>query len=242
MAQLMRLNMMDRSYSLEELPGAYKELAGRGLTSTIIHDEVDPLCHPLGPNNKLIFSPGIVTGTAAPTSARISVGAKSPLTGGIKEANSGTSFGQTLAHMGVRALIVEGKPEEEGWWLAHVTWNEKSGEPQVEFMPADEYTGQDLYEVFPHVFERFGDKVGIAGIGVAGEFGYGNSGVVFEDQEGRPARYAGRGGLGAVMGSKGLKFIVIDRKGAPGVELADKKLFNQGRKKLTDALMEHDIT
>ena len=92
MAKIMRFNMADRSWGLEDLPAAYKYLAGRGLTSTIVHDEVDPTCHPLGPNNKLVFSPGIVTGTAAPTSARISVGGKSPLTGGIKEANAGTSF------------------------------------------------------------------------------------------------------------------------------------------------------
>ncbi|MGD8904742.1 MAG: aldehyde ferredoxin oxidoreductase N-terminal domain-containing protein, partial [Anaerolineae bacterium] len=86
MPKILRVNMTDRSYTIEDLPEKYKLLAGRGLTSTIIHDEVDPLCHPLGPNNKLILSPGFVTGTSAPTSARISVGAKSPLTGGIKEA------------------------------------------------------------------------------------------------------------------------------------------------------------
>jgi aldehyde:ferredoxin oxidoreductase len=125
--------------------------------------------------------------------------------------------------------------------MAYVTWDEGQGAPAVEFMPADEYVGRDLYEVFPELYERFG-KVSIAGIGLAGEYLYGNSGVVFEDLEGRPSRYAGRGGLGAVMGSKGLKFIVLDRKGAPGVELADKEVFEQGRKKLTAALMEHDIT
>jgi len=110
------------------------------------------------------------------------------------------------------------------------------------FLPADEYVGRDLYEVFPELFERFGDKVSVAGIGTAGEFLYGNSGVVFEDLAKRPSRYAGRGGLGAVMGSKGLKFIILDRKGAPGVPLADKAVFDQGRKKLLDALMQHDIT
>jgi aldehyde:ferredoxin oxidoreductase len=242
MAKIMRFNMADRTYGLENLPAAYAELAGRGLTSTIVHDEVDPTCHPLGPNNKLVLSPGIVTGTAAPTSARISVGCKSPLTGGIKEANAGTSFGQGMARMGLRALVVEGQPAEKGWWLAHVTWDKGAEAPAVEFMPADEYAGRDLYDVFPELFDRFGKKVAVAGIGVAGEFLYGNSGLVFEDQEGRPARYAGRGGVGAVMGSKGLKFVVLDQKGAPGVELADKKQFNDGRKKLTDALMEHDIT
>jgi aldehyde:ferredoxin oxidoreductase len=238
----MRINMTDRTFALEALPEAYKYLGGRGLTSTIVHDEVDPTCHPLGPNNKLIFAPGMVTGTSAPTSARISVGAKSPLTSGIKEANAGSGFPPGLAAMGVKAIVVEGQPKERSkYWMAYVTWDEGQGAPAVEFMPADEYVGRDLYEVFPELYERFG-KVSIAGIGLAGEYLYGNSGVVFEDLEGRPSRYAGRGGLGAVMGSKGLKFIILDRKGAPGVELADKDVFEQGRKKLTAALMEHDIT
>jgi aldehyde:ferredoxin oxidoreductase len=243
MGRLLRLNMTDRSAILEDLPDKYKHLGGRGLTSTIVSDEVDPTCHPLGPNNKLVLAPGIVTGTAAPTSARISVGGKSPLTGGIKEANAGSGFAPSLANIGVRALVVEGQPEEKDkWWLAYLTWDKDADQLNVEFLPADEYAGRDLYEVFPELFERFGKKVSITGIGAAGEYLYGNSGLVFEDLEGRPSRYAGRGGLGAVMGSKGLKFIVLDSKGAPGVELADKKVFDQGRKALIDALMENDIT
>ncbi len=243
MGKVLRLNMTDRTAVLEDLPAKYKHLGGRGLTSTIVFDEVDPTCHPLGPNNKLVLAPGIVTGTAAPTSARISVGAKSPLTGGIKEANAGSGFPPSLANAGVRALVVEGQPKEKDkWWLAYLTWDKDADQLSVEFLPADEYAGRDLYEVFPELFERFGKKVSIAGIGVAGEYLYANSGLVFEDLEGRPARYAGRGGLGAVMGSKGLKFIILDSKGAPGVEMADKQVFDQGRKKLTDALMEHDIT
>jgi aldehyde:ferredoxin oxidoreductase len=182
-----------------------------------------------------------VTGTAAPTSSRISVGGKSPLTGGIKEANAGSGFPPALAALGIQGIVVEGQPTEEAWWMVHLSWDEDEGQLKVEFMPADEYAGRDLYDVFPEMFDRFG-KVNLAGIGVAGEFLYANSGIVFDDLEGRPARYAGRGGLGAVMGSKRLKFIVVDRKGAPGVELADKELFDQGRKKLTDALMEHAIT
>ena len=242
MARLLRLNMADRAFVCEDLPQQYQMLAGRGLTSALVHDEVPPTCNALGPYNKLILSPGIVTGTSAPTSGRISVGAKSPLTGGIKEANSGTSFGQGMGAMGLRALVVEGQPSEKGWWLAHLTWDEGKSEPSIVFLPADEYAGRDLYDVFPELFERFGKRVAVAGIGVAGEFLYGNSGVVFEDQEGRPSRFAGRGGLGAVMGSKGLKFIVLDRKNAPGIELADKSTFDKGRKNLTDALMTHDLT
>ncbi|HSR35254.1 MAG TPA: aldehyde ferredoxin oxidoreductase N-terminal domain-containing protein, partial [Anaerolineae bacterium] len=199
MAKLMRFNMTDLSVTLEDLPEAYKHLGGRGLTSTIVYDEVDPLCHPLGPNNKLVFGLGFVTGTPAPTSARLSVGAKSPLTGGIKEANAGSGWAPALADFGIRALVVEGQPEEKGkFWMAYVTWDNDKDTPNVEFFSADEYVGQDLHEVYPKLFERFGKKVSIAGIGVAGEYLYGNSGVVFEDMELRPARYAGRGGLGAV--------------------------------------------
>ncbi len=239
---IIRINMNDRSYKFEEVPKAYQHLGGRGLTSTMIYDEVPPTCHALGPNNKLVFAPGIVTGTNSATSARVSVGGKSPLTGTIKESNAGSAWAQTLAKMQVKALVVEGKPpEEDKYWMIHLSWDADAGQPKVEFLPADEYVGRELYEIYPEVFERFG-KVNVAGIGLAGEYLYGNSGIVFEDMKKRPSRYAGRGGLGAVMGSKGLKFIVLDGKGAPGVEIADKALFDQGRKKLLDALRTHAIT
>jgi aldehyde:ferredoxin oxidoreductase len=240
---ILRLNMTERAYRLEEVPATYKNLGGRGVTSTLIHKEVPPLCHPLGPNNKLVFAPGIVTGTSAPTSARISVGGKSPLTGGIKESNAGSSWPQYLASMQIKALVVEGQPKEKGkCWMAYLTWDVKAGKPKVEFFPADEYKGNDLYEVYPKLFGRFGKNVAVAGYGVAGEYGYANSGIVFNDLANRPSRYAGRGGLGAVMGSKGLKFIVVDSKGAPGVNMVDKALFEQGTKKLADALRTHDVT
>jgi aldehyde:ferredoxin oxidoreductase len=239
---ILRINMTDRSYTLEELPEAYKHLAGRGLTSTIVHDEVPATCHPLGPNNKLVFSPGYVTGTAAPTSARISVGAKSPLTGGIKESNAGSEWPQALAVMGIKALVVEGQPEEKGeYWMVHLSWDADAGQPKVEFLPADEYVGLTTQKAFNKLFDKFG-KVTAAGIGVSGEYQYSNSGICFEDMSRRATRYAGRGGLGAVMGSKGLKWIAINRKGAPGVEIADKALLDEGRKKMTDALRTHDLT
>ncbi|MCJ7493279.1 MAG: aldehyde ferredoxin oxidoreductase [Deltaproteobacteria bacterium] len=240
---ILRVNMNDRTYRLSEVPEAYKNLGGRGTTSTIVHDEVPPLCHPLGPNNKLVFAPGIVTGTAAPTSARVSAGAKSWLTGGIKESNAGSSWASYLANMQIKALIVEGQPMEKGkYWITHLTWDDKAGKPKAEFLPADPYTGKDLYEVFPKVYEQFGTRAAIAGCGVAGEYGYGNSGIAFNDLGKRPSRYSGRGGLGAVMASRGLKFIVLDSKGAPGVPIANQGLFDQGAKKLAEALREHAIT
>ena len=240
---ILRLNMNDRTYRLGDVPEAYKKLGGRGMSSSLVYDEVPPLCHPLGPNNKLVFAPGIVTGTTAPTSARLSVGAKSWLTGGIKESNAGSSWASSLANLGIKALIVEGQPKEKGkYWTAHLAWDDKANQPKVEFLPADSFTGKDLYEVFPKVYEQFGTRAAIAACGVAGEYGYGNSGIAFNDLGKRPSRYSGRGGLGAVMASKGLKFIVLESKGGPGATFANKALFDQGAKKLTEALREHAIT
>ncbi len=239
---ILRLNMDDRSYEVEELPTKYQQLGGRGLTSSLVHDEVDATCHPLGPNNKLVISPGLLAGTPAPSSSRLSIGGKSPLTGGIKEANAGSSFAPSLAKMGIKAVVVEGQPEEaDKYWLAHITVGE-DGKPEVQFEEADDYVGRELYEVYEEVYERFGKKVDVAGIGTAGELRYGNSGVAFNDMKRKPNRYSGRGGLGAVMGSKGLKMIVLDAKGAPGVQYADKELFKEGAKKMRDALQEHAIT
>ena len=238
MAQFLRINMSDGTAKYEEVPPKYQRMAGRWLTSQLVADEVPPLAHPLGPSNKVVFSPGIVTGSPAPTSARISVGGKSPLTGGIKEANAGTGWGQQLARLGIRAIIVEGMPQDKGrLWGIHVT---KDG---ATFFAADEFAGKGLYEVYPKLFERFGKKADIMAIGCAGEFKMTNAGVCFNDTAGRPARYAGRGGLGAALGAKGLKFIVVDAAGAPAsIPIADKELFEQGRKKLTEAILEHAVT
>jgi len=238
---ILRLNMTDRSYKVEDVPEKYQKLGGRGLTSTVIYDEVDPTCHPLGPNNKLVFAPGILTGTPAPSSSRLSVGGKSPLTGGIKESNAGSSFAPSLAKMNIKAIVIEGKSKEKGkYWMAHIFIED--GEPKVEFAPADEYAGRDLYEVYEEVYEEFGKRVHVAAVGTSGEFGYGNSGIAFNDMKREPNRYSGRGGLGAVMGSKGLKLMVLEDKSAPGVKYADKDLFKEGAKKMREALMEHAIT
>jgi aldehyde:ferredoxin oxidoreductase len=123
-----------------------------------------------------------------------------------------------------------------------LTWDDKADQPSVEFFDATEYAGKNLYDVFPKLYHRFGDKVSIAGCGIAGENGYGNAGIVFNDMAKRPSRYSGRGGLGSVLGSKKLKFIVVNAAGSPGASVADKALFDQGRKKMTEALQTHAIT
>jgi len=120
--KIYRVNMNDLSHSIEEVPREWLGLGGRGLTSTIVSTEVDPECHPLGPNNKMVFAPGLLSGTAAANSGRTSLGAKSPLTGGIKESNSGGTSAGIMAKLGVKALIIEGVPEDdETFYHIHVT-------------------------------------------------------------------------------------------------------------------------
>ena len=234
--RILRVDMTKLEAKFEDLPADYAALGGRGMTSTIVSKEVPATCNPLGIHNKVVFAPGLVTGTKAPTSGRISVGGKSPLTGGIKEANAGTNFGQKMARLQIGALIVEGKHEGDDYYLLKVT---KDG---AEFIDANKWVGKGLYSTYKELFKEFGDKVGISGVGIAAEILGAMSGICFNDPEGLPSRYAGRGGLGAVMASKGLKFIIMDETDAPGVEIANQEVFSQGIKKLMDALKEHPVT
>jgi len=238
MSKFLRVNMTNLTVKFEDVPEKYKLMGGRGLSSAITCDEVPPACHPLGPNNKVTFAPGMVTGTTAPSSGRISIGGKSPLTGGIKETNSGGMAPQMIARLGIKAIIVEGQPKEKGkFWILKV---DKNG---AQLLPAaNEWLGKGLYETYPLLFKKFGEKVGIIGIGLVGEKLMANAGICINDPENRPSRYAGRGGMGAVMGSKGLKAIIIDDTGGPGVPIVNKEAFDVGRKKLTDALLEHAVT
>ena len=109
MSKILRINMTDQTFQWQDVPTAYLALGGRALTSRIIREEVPPTCHPLSAANKLVAAPGLLTGTNAANSGRISVGGKSPLTGGIKESNSGGIFSQKLARLDIKALVLEGQ-------------------------------------------------------------------------------------------------------------------------------------
>ena len=234
--RILRVDMTKLEAKFEDLPEDFVALGGRALTSTIVAKEVDPLCHPLGPNNKLVFAPGLVTGTKAPTSGRISVGAKSPLTGGIKEANAGTNFSQKLGRMRIAAIVIEGKHKGDDYYLLKITMN------GAEFVNANKWLNRGLYDVYKDLFKEFGDEVSVCGVGIASEIMGAASGICFNDPEGLPSRYAGRGGLGAVMASKGLKFMIVDETGAPGVEILNEEAFSMGMRKLRNALTSHDVT
>mgnify|MGYP005853884745 CR=1 FL=1 len=235
MSRILRVNMTDGTVTYQDVPEKYRFMAGRWVTSSLVADEVDPLCHALGPGNKLVLAPGIVTGTTAPTSARISVGGKSPLTGGIKESNAGSKFAEMQARLGLKAIVVEGQPKDGGSFILEV---DRDG---ARLVPAGELAGKGAYATTDALAAKHG-RVGICCIGPAGEMRMAMAGVCFNDMKDRASRYAGRGGLGAVMGAKGLKAIVVDDRGTSPIALANKELFDQGRKNMIEALQTHAIT
>lgn len=237
MNKFIRVDMTTLEVKTEEVPEKYIGLGGRGLTSNFVADEVKPTCHPLGKNNKLIFAPGLLSGTSAPNSGRISVGAKSPLTGTIKESNSGGSFSQKMARMGIKALVIEGIPKDDKFYVIIVTMDGVT----IEEAPEEILGGVGNYKAIEVLSEKYGQKVGIAIAGPAGEYRLPTANISFKDPEGN-IRSAGRGGLGAVMGSKKVKALVIDDTGAGAVPIADVEKFRSAAKVFAKALMDHPVS
>ena len=232
-SQVWRVNMRDQTLKLEEIPETWKRLGGRGLLARILLDEVDAKCDPLGPGNKLIFAPGLLVGHMLSSTDRISVGGKSPLTGGIKEANAGGRTGLHMATMGIHALIIEDQPAEDGFWVLHLSLSGANWER------AEKLAGLGVYETAPKLLEKYGDKVAIALIGPGGEMRLKAAGIQNIDKDRVPSRIAARGGLGAVMGSKGLKAIVFDNAGGQKPSIADPEAFKVAQKDYSKAVMEH---
>ncbi|MDD4506546.1 MAG: aldehyde ferredoxin oxidoreductase C-terminal domain-containing protein [Sulfurospirillaceae bacterium] len=231
-----RVNMSELSFKIEEVPSKWMGLGGRGLTSTIVAEEVDPECHPLGPNNKMVFAPGLLSGTSASNSGRNSCGAKSPLTGGIKESNVGGTSAGIFSKLGVKALIIEGLPKDENtFYQLHVTKN------KVEFIPVPELVGKDNYAVLDAMMAKYDKKVAVMSIGRIGEMRMNIANISVKDPSGK-LRSHGRGGLGAVMGSKKIKCITVDAADYKEVTIADPEKFKEASKVFTKALQENPIS
>lgn len=236
MGKILRVDMTKGDIRTEEVPGKYQGLGGRALTSKVLLEEVVPTCNPLGPNNKLVIAPGLLSGTRAPSSGRLSVGGKSPLTGTIKEANAGGTTAQKLASLGYNAVIIEGLPADGKFYLLRI-----SGQG-AELLPADEIKGKGTYEVSEIMRAKYGTHIGLMQIGPAGEMLMANAGIANNDPEGNSSRYAGRGGLGAVMGSKGLRAIVIDTDKNMEAAVANPDAFGEAAKKFAKILLDHPVT
>jgi len=217
------------------VPDSWAGLGGRALTSTVVAQEVPPSCHPLGPNNKLVFAPGMLTGTSAANSGRLSAGAKSPLTGGIKESNAGGTAARMLAKLEIHALILEGMPKGDGWYSVHIT---KDG---VSIQEEKETVGMGNYELVKVVHARYGKPVGIVSVGPAGEMRMLTANISVADKE-EHIRSLGRGGLGAVMGSKRVKFISIDDSDTPAITSKDPEKFKAAAKVFAKTLLDHPVS
>ena len=231
--QTWRIDMRTRTLERQPFPPSWERLGGRGLSARILLDEIDPACEPLGPNNKLVFAPGLLVGHMLSSTDRISIGGKSPLTGGIKEANAGGRTGLQLAHLGIKALIIEGQPAEPGYWVLFL---DAGG---ARFEPAADLAGLGVYATAARLIERYGEKAAIALIGPGAELKLHASGIQNLDRDRVPSRIAARGGLGAVMATKGLKAIVIDGASGQKPPLVDPDAFRKAQKEFTQALMAH---
>ncbi len=236
MSLIYRINMSDMSVSVEQPGEELRGLGGRGLTSAIVAREVPATCHPLSAENKLVLAPGILTGTGAPCAGRLSAGAKSPLTGTIKEANSGGMAALALAALGIQAVIIEGQPSVKRLYRLIITCD------GIEIEEVDCLAGLGNYETVARQYERFGEKVACISIGQAGEMRCASASIAVTDVEHRPTRHCGRGGLGAVMGSKGVKVIVVDPQGGQRNEPANRPAFTQAVRKFAAALGNHPLS
>lgn len=228
-----RVNVRTQTVTREPVPASWERLGGRGLLARILLDEMDPACEPLGPGNKLVFAPGLLVGHMLSASDRLSAGAKSPLTGGFRESNCGGSTGLHMTNMGIKALILEDAPAAPGFWILHL------GMGGAKWEQADDLVGLGVYEAAPKLLARHGAKVAISLIGQGGEYRLASAGIQNLDKERVPARINARGGLGAVMGSKGLKAIVWDDAGGQKPPVADPELFKKTRKAYTQAVLDH---
>jgi len=219
-----------------DLPEKDLWLGGRALAESILLQEVPPACHPLGSRNVLVFAPGLFAGTSMPTASRMSVVGKSPLTGGIKESNVGGMAGMIFSQLGVGAVVIKGMSPVGHPKLLLV------GKRSSELIEVPELHRLGNYQTVEILKKRFGNEAVILSIGPCGEMKMSAATIAVTDTNGRPCRHAGRGGLGGVMGSKGLKAIVIDPEGAQVRRGTDPAAFAKAVKEYTKILQSSKKT
>ncbi|MBC2723451.1 aldehyde ferredoxin oxidoreductase C-terminal domain-containing protein [Desulfosporosinus sp.] len=218
------IDMKTLTVNKEPLDAEYQELGGKSLVAAYLMKNVPPQCDPLSDQNQLLLCTTVFAGTKLTTGHRLSVGAKSPLTGGIKESNAGGYAAALLAEQGIKLVVVKNLPVNDDLWLLHI--DEKGN---ASLKDAKMYEGVNNYEFVEKVRERFVNKLATISIGSAGERLYKSASLqVSEFGSGHPSRAAARGGLGAVMGSKRLKAVVIEKPLEPfKVPYADEEKFNE---------------
>jgi len=232
MNTILRIDMAELKVTMENSPPDYQLLGGRGLSARILNTEVPAITHPLSHENKLVVAPGLLAGTMAPSFGRISIGAKSPLTKTIKEANAGGTVAQKLDRLGIKAIIIQGMPKENQTYSIYI-------DPKgAQIIASPDLRGKMNYDLIATLQNKYGKEIGGISIGPAGEAKMAASTIAITDQDGRPSRHAARGGLGAVMGSKGIKAVVINAKDTKSIKPLHKEKFKETVKELIETLKQ----
>ena len=226
---ILRVNLKEGTIKKEPLnaKSADEYVGARGLGTKYYCDECDPTCDPLGPGNNLIMMTGPLTGTMATSSGRYNAVAKAPLTGTIGAANSGGHFGPELKYAGYDGIIFEDISEKPVYLFID--------DDKVELRDASDLWGKDVYETTDALNEACGENFRIACISPAGE-----TGCLFATIMNDKQRAAGRGGIGAVMGSKKLKAVAV--KGTGSVKVARNEAFFEECAKARKTLADHPVT
>jgi len=233
MRKYLTIDLAARAIKSEELSGEALARAGRYLIAKTLVDRGLAEVDPLGPENPLIFSAGPFAGSNFSNGNRISVGCKSPLTGGIKESNGGGTMAFAMGQIGIAGITLENQSDD--WVVIRIPL-----EGDITFDDATPYLGKGVFETADMLFEKYGDKVSLGICSPVGEYGGLISGIVFTDPEGRPTRISARGGVGAVMGSKKVKAIVCDKHKMP--EFHERKKFMQSLKTYGGMIKEDPAT
>ena len=229
--KIARINLSTGEIKVEklDLELAHKFIGGRGLGTKILYDEGVATVEPLSPENKLIYITGPMTGAAAPSTGRYMVVTKSPLTGMIACSNSGGIWGAKLKHAGWDAIIVEGQAPE--WTYISIE------DDKIQLLDAREYLGMMSEEMDTKLKEKHGPTASVLNIGPAGEKQV-LLAAIMNDKD----RAAGRSGVGAVMGSKKLKAIVVKSSRIKLDNIADEEALKAATKKAMDVLMANPVT
>lgn len=229
---VIRVQMTSGKIETEPFP-ADRIVGGRGMIDYLMTKYSSPTTHPLSEHSYFIVAPGLLAGTNAPNSGRLSVGGKSPLTGTIKEANVGGTAGHKLGRLGIKAIMITGKAS--GLKVL------KIDDVGATLEDGSFLKGMPNYQACEQLQKRHGEKIGIIITGPAGEMKLSNSTVAVTDPEGRPARHAARGGMGAVMAAKGLKAIVVDDSKGEWRKAVDKEGFKAAVKAATDDILSMPV-
>jgi len=223
--KVLRINLKAKTVKVEKLDHelAMKYIGGRGLGTKILMDEIDPKIDALSPENKLIIATGPLTGTPTPTGGRYMVVTKAPLTGTVASSNSGGYWGAELKFAGYDIIIIEDKSEKP----VYININDD----KVEIVDASNLWGKYVSKTTDMLIEKHGEKTKVLTIGPAGEKLSKIAAIMNEK-----SRAAGRSGVGAVMGSKNLKAIVVNGSGKVEISNPDglKKVYSDALKKLRE--------